>query len=67
MRDNINFISEEEAKKRGIEKLPTDLLQACDTLNPFFTKIFLTLFASSILAKATMIFVNGTPPIHTLP
>jgi Glutamine synthetase len=32
VRDNINFISEEEAKKRGIEKLPTDLLQACDEM-----------------------------------
>lgn len=29
VRDNINSISEEEAQKRGIEKLPTDLLQAC--------------------------------------
>lgn len=27
--DNINVISEEEARRRGIEKLPTDLLEAC--------------------------------------
>ncbi len=27
--DNINVISEEEARRRGIQKLPTDLLEAC--------------------------------------
>ncbi len=29
VRDNINSISEEEAVRRGIEELPTDLFQAC--------------------------------------
>jgi glutamine synthetase len=29
VRDNINAIPEDEAVKRGIEKLPTDLLEAC--------------------------------------
>lgn len=29
VRDNINSLSEEEAAKRGIEELPTDLFQAC--------------------------------------
>ncbi len=32
VRDNINRISEEEAGKRGIETLPTDLLQACEEM-----------------------------------
>ncbi len=27
--DNINVLSETEARRRGIEKLPTDLLEAC--------------------------------------
>jgi glutamine synthetase len=32
VRDNVNAISEEEALKRGIAKLPTDLLEACDAM-----------------------------------
>ena len=30
--DNINVISEEEALRRGIRKLPTDLLEACEEM-----------------------------------
>ena len=30
--DNINVISEEEAQRRGIKKLPTDLLEACEEM-----------------------------------
>ena len=29
VRDNINILSEDEAQARGLEKLPTDLLDAC--------------------------------------
>ncbi len=32
VRDNINVLTEDEAAKRGIEKLPTDLLDACDEM-----------------------------------
>ena len=32
VRDNINALSEEEAIKRGIRKLPTDLLEACEEM-----------------------------------
>ena len=32
VRDNINALTEEEAAKRGIRKLPTDLLEACDEM-----------------------------------
>ncbi len=33
MRDNIAVFSEEEAKARGIRKLPTDLREACEEMN----------------------------------
>ena len=33
VRDNINMLSEEEAAKRGIRKLPTDLLEACKEMD----------------------------------
>ena len=29
VQDNINILSEDEAQARGLEKLPTDLLDAC--------------------------------------
>ncbi len=32
VRDNINALAEEEAVRRGIRKLPTDLFEACDEM-----------------------------------